>query len=171
MVTALHGSQQIADGIHGILALGAYATEAARLTAGAALASTDVGKTALQSDVNSVWVYVSASPALWRRIGGAPPLHVAAGTTYTPAIADADAIVQTSNAGAVTITIPLNATVAYQVGDSILFEQGGAGQITLVGAGGVTLRSSGTLLSKGQYAVLGATYLGADTWLITGDRA
>ena len=64
------------------------------------------------------------------------------------------------------------ATVPFSAGDSLIFCQGGAGQITLAHVSGASnIKSSGSLLSKAQYAFLVATYMGADVWFVTGDRA
>jgi hypothetical protein len=168
MTTSLHGAQQTADGIHGTLALGPYANEAARV--GASLAGTDVGKDALQSDTGAVWKLIAASPMRWQRTAGPMPVRDAAGTTYTTTINDADAIVRTTNASAVAVTIPPVSSVPYAVGDTIMFYQSGAGTLTLAPGAGVTLRRrGGSLVSNGQYSVLTASYLGSDTWAVTGD--
>ena len=55
------------------------------------------------------------------------------GTTYSFVLADLDKIVEGSNAGATTFTIPKNATTAFPIGGTINVLQTGLGQITLTG--------------------------------------
>ncbi len=67
------------------------------------------------------------------------------------------------------VTVPLNATVAFTVGDQIDCLRGGAGTLSFVATGGVTfiIVSGATQIGA---AGLGASlvYLGADTWWIVG---
>jgi hypothetical protein len=74
-----------------------------------------------------------------------------------------------SNAAAIKLTIPTNASVAFPVDTRIDLAQFGAGQVT-VGGGGVTIRSfGGRLKLNGQYSA--ATLWKKDTneWLLAGD--
>lgn len=99
------------------------------------------------------------------------PENAQTGTTYTLALADAGKAVTLSNAAAITLTIPTNASVAFPVDTRIDLIQYGAGQVT-VGGAGVTIRSSGSKLKlTGQYS--GATLWKRDTdeWVLIGDIA
>lgn len=92
------------------------------------------------------------------------------GTTYTLVLADAGKEKETTNAAAVTITVPTNASVAFPTGTIIGFCQYGAGQVTLVGASGVTLNArGGTLKSAGQYAEFQIRKRATDEWIPSGD--
>jgi hypothetical protein len=95
------------------------------------------------------------------------------GTTDTLVLADAGKLITSSNAGAVTQTIPSNATVAIPVGSSIQFVQLGAGQLTLSCAD--TLRVPPGFLAtpktRGQYSLITATKIASTTWLVSGDLA
>ena len=93
------------------------------------------------------------------------------GTTYTLVLGDAFTHLRMSNAGAITLTVPTNASVAFAVGTQIAVEQTGAGQVTVAAAGGVTLRTSLTAKTRAQYSVLLLTKLATDEWLISGDMA
>jgi hypothetical protein len=91
------------------------------------------------------------------------------GTTYTLVLTDVAKVVSLTNASAITLTIPTNATVAFPTGTQILLYQGGAGQVT-VGGAGVTIRSQGTKLKLfGQYAVAGLLKVGTDEWVLFGN--
>lgn len=72
---------------------------------------------------------------------------------------------------ATTITVPTNATVAISVGSRIDFLQTTAGQLTLVGAAGVTINSSNGLKTRAQWSALSLLKIGTDTWVVFGDTA
>jgi hypothetical protein len=91
------------------------------------------------------------------------------GTTYTLALTDVAKVVSLSNASPITLTIPTNAVTAFPTGTQILLYQGGAGQVTIGGAG-VTIRSQGTRLKiSGQYGVAGLLKVGTDEWVAFGN--
>jgi len=97
-------------------------------------------------------------------------LNAQTGTTYTLVLTDDGKLVTCDNASAITLTIPLNSSVAFGIGTQINIMQLGAGQITIAGAGGVTLRSEGSKLKlKGQYAVASCAKIATDTWVIVGN--
>lgn len=98
-------------------------------------------------------------------------LNAQTGTTYTLALTDVAKVVTLTNAASITLTIPTNATVAFPTGTQILLYQGGAGQVTIGGAG-VTIRSNGSKLKiNGQYAVAGLLKLATDEWVAFGNLA
>lgn len=92
------------------------------------------------------------------------------GTTYTLVLADAGKLVTLSNASAITLTVPTNASVAFAAGTSILLAQLGAGQVTVSPAGGVTVNSRGAALKiAGQYGAATLIKTATDTWILSGD--
>jgi hypothetical protein len=93
------------------------------------------------------------------------------GTTYTLVLTDVAKVVSLTNASAITLTIPTNATVAFPTGTQILLYQGGAGQVTVSGAG-VTIRAQGSKTKiGGQYAVAGLLKVGTDEWVFFGNTS
>jgi hypothetical protein len=96
-------------------------------------------------------------------------INLQTGTTYTLVLTDADKIVQGSNASAITLTIPTNASVAFPIGNVVYVEQTGAGQITVVGAGGVTVNNASTAKTRAKYSLLGLIKVATDGWLLYGD--
>ena len=91
------------------------------------------------------------------------------GTTYTLVLTDVAKVVSLTNAAAITLTIPTNASVAFPTGTQILLYQGGAGQVTVSGAG-VTIRAQGSKTKiNGQYAVAGLLKVGTDEWVFFGN--
>lgn len=92
------------------------------------------------------------------------------GTTYTLALTDVAKVVTLNNASAITLTVPLNSSVAFPVGTQILLYQAGAGNVTIAGAVGVTVRSDGSKLKlNAQYAVGGLLKLATDEWVAFGN--
>lgn len=91
------------------------------------------------------------------------------GTAYTLVLADGGTVVETTNAAAVTVTVPLNSSVAFPIGTTIMIRQFGAGQVTVAGTG-VTLRArDGAKKTAGQYAALVLEKRGVDDWYVSGD--
>lgn len=102
--------------------------------------------------------------------GGGSSVSTQSGTAYTAVVGDANTYVRFTNAGAVTFTIPTNASVAYAVGTELQFEQAGAGTVTIAAAGGVTVNSrGGAITTAGQYSVGVAKKVATDTWTLAGD--
>lgn len=101
----------------------------------------------------------------------AQTINAQTGTTYTFVLADASKFVSLSNASAITLTVPTNASVAFPVGTRIDICQIGAGQVTVAPAGGVTLNGTPGLKTRAQWS--GATLIkrATDTWTIFGDLA
>jgi hypothetical protein len=91
-------------------------------------------------------------------------------------LADADnKLVTASNAAAQTYTIPTNATAAFPTGTQLNLIQIGAGQVTVQGAGGVTVVSTGATAAtpkcRGQYSAMTLIKRDTDSWYAVGDIA
>lgn len=135
-----------------------------------------LGKLATQGN-NTVLGNVSGSTAAPSALTAAQvtalvqaPVTSQSGTTYTAVLADANGYIRFTNAGAITFTVPTNASVAYPINTVLEFEQGGAGIVTVAGAGGVTVNSRGAAVATaGQYAVASLRKVATDTWTLTGD--
>lgn len=157
--------------IHPMPGLGPYANEAARLAYGLSTAtSADIGKCAFQTDTGALWTLAAIGSAqLWFKTAGPRPVKTDSTTARTISLSDYDALLLFTNAAAVTVTIPLNSSVAFPIGTEIQFYQSGAGQVTLTPASGVTLATLAGLATKSQGAKINALKIGADTWNITGD--
>jgi hypothetical protein len=100
-------------------------------------------------------------------------INAQTGTTYTTVLADNGKLTTLSNASAIAVTIPLNSSVAYPVGAQINMAQLGAGQVTVSGAGGVTLVSTGataaTPKTRAQYSTLTCVQTSTNNWIVMGD--
>jgi len=93
------------------------------------------------------------------------------GTTYTLVLGDAGDYIQTTSTTAVTITVPTQASVTWAADTEIYFEQNNTGQVTFVGASGVTINSSETLKTFARYSVVALKRVASDVWTLTGERA
>lgn len=90
--------------------------------------------------------------------------------SYTLVIGDAGKVIEISKASAATLTIPTNATVAFDIGTTITVLQTGAGQITIAGAGGVTVNSAGSRLKlTQQWSACTLIKRATNTWVAFGD--
>jgi len=100
-------------------------------------------------------------------------INAQTGTTYTTVLDDNGKLVTQTNASAIATTIPLNASVAYPIGAQINIAQMGAGQVTISGASGVTIASTGATATapklRAQYSTATAVQTATDTWLVMGD--
>jgi hypothetical protein len=97
-------------------------------------------------------------------------LNAQTGTTYTPVLADNGKLVTLSNASAITLTVPTNASVAYATGAQINIQAIGAGQVTVAGDTGVTVNGTGTKL-RTQWSAATLVKVATDTWTLIGDLA
>ena len=88
-------------------------------------------------------------------------------SSYTLVLTDSGKQVEMSGGG--TLTVPLNSSVAFPVGTSILAVQTGATQVTVAGAVGVTVNSSNGLKLVGQWSAALLVKRAENTWLLSGD--
>jgi len=89
--------------------------------------------------------------------------------SYTLVLADKGKLVEMSNASANNLTVPLNSSVAYQVGSQINILQTGVGQTTVVATGGVTINATPGLKLRTQWSSATLIKRATDTWVLVGD--
>jgi hypothetical protein len=118
--------------------------------------------TSLSEAANDGSSYARRSIA-WIDIGG--NVNTQSGTSFTLALTDSGDTILASNAGAITVTVPLNATVAFPVGTRIEIEQTGAGIVTVAPAGGVTLNGP-SLSTTAQFGKLLLLKTATNTWSV-----
>jgi hypothetical protein len=90
---------------------------------------------------------------------------------YTLVLTDNFKLVEMNAATAKTITVPLNSTVAFPVDNTQISIGGyGAGTVTIVATGGVTIRSAdGALALRTQYSSAVLIKIGTNEWYLIGD--
>lgn len=112
----------------------------------------------------------SVSLAFDYSVGNQSVENAQTGTTYTLVLTDAGKMVTLSNASAITLTVPTNASVAFPTNTRIDLLQYGAGQVTIAAAGGVTINSKASALKlSAQYAGATLWKKASDTWVLVGD--
>jgi hypothetical protein len=94
-------------------------------------------------------------------------------TSHTMEAVDLGSIIETTGSSAVTLTIPAEATVPFEIGTLINVTQVGAGVATVAAAAGVSLNGmvGGSVALDGQWSGAALVKRGADTWIIQGALA
>lgn len=95
-------------------------------------------------------------------------INAQTGTSYAFVLTDAGRFVTLTNAAAITLTVPTNASVAFPVGTRLAFVQLGAGQVTVAPAGGVTINADPGLKIAAQYGGAELVKLATNTWILVG---
>lgn len=140
------------------------------LETGANIASGAI--TTIKLDDNAVTQSKIADRAVGSAETAAISLNAIAAASYTLAIADAHRLVTLNFGTNITVTIPANATAAFQIGDQVNLLQIGDGQVTVAGAAGVTLRSDGAKYKlAGKYAAGTLIKIAGDEWVFIGNTA
>jgi putative aminopeptidase FrvX len=88
---------------------------------------------------------------------------------YELVLTDAGAAIEMNLAGANTLTVPPDASVAFDIGTVIEVMQYGAGQTTVTPGAGVTIRTSSSLTTRAQYSVVSLRKTATDEWVAAGD--
>jgi hypothetical protein len=91
--------------------------------------------------------------------------------SYTLVLSDASKLVEISNASANNLTVPLNSSVAFPIGTQVSLLQTGAGQMTVVATGGVTINATPGLKLRAQWSSATLVKRNTDTWVLVGDTS
>lgn len=142
------------------------------------LDNTDVGAAATshthsESDISDLGSYALDShnhDSDYAAAGLLAPLttNTQAGTTYTLVLSDAGKRVEFTSASPVTLTVPADSSVDFPAGTRIAIAQRGDGQVTVAGAGGVTINSIDTLKLAGKWAYAELFKDDTDEWDLFG---
>jgi hypothetical protein len=84
-------------------------------------------------------------------------------------LTERDNLIEVSSASAVAVTIPADATVNYPIGTSVDILQSGTGQVSIAGAGGVTVNATPGLKLRTQWSSATLLKRAANTWIVMGD--
>lgn len=98
---------------------------------------------------------------------GVAPLNTQT-SSYALVLTDKSKIVEMNSASAMNLTVPLNSSVAFPIGTQITIAQLGAGAVTVVATGGVTIRTPSSLILAEQYATALLYKRGTDEWILSG---
>ena len=89
--------------------------------------------------------------------------------SYTLVLSDASKLVEINSGSANNLTVPLNSSVAFPIGTQISLLQVGAGQMTVVATGGVTINATPGLKLRAQWSSATLVKRNTDTWVLVGD--
>lgn len=96
-------------------------------------------------------------------------INTQASSAYTLQLSDSNSYIRTTSASAATITVPSNSSVAFFIGTIIHFRQSGSGQVSFIGASGVTLFYNETLKTRKEGSVVSIIKVDTDSWELFGD--
>jgi Domain of unknown function (DUF4082) len=130
----------------------------------AALATVTSTARTLLDDTSITAMRTTLSAAPTRR-----GINAQTGTTYTPFTSDENLMITLSNAVAITVTLPSNATAGIPVGAEIDFLWLGVGQPTFVAGSGATVNGTPGLKLRAQYSAATAKKIATDAWVVLGD--
>ena len=80
-----------------------------------------------------------------------------------------DDLIEMGSSSALTLTIPLNSSIAYPVGTSLDILQTGTGQVTIAGAAGVTVNATPGLKLRTRLSSATIFKRAENTWVVYGD--
>jgi len=104
--------------------------------------------------------------------GSAPTVNTVSGTSYTLALTDANnRIVCTNNSSVVSITIPLESSVAFPIGTGIDIVGYGTSTVIIGSAVGVTFTGTPGKSLRAQYSGCSLIKTASNTWVIVGDTS
>ena len=96
-------------------------------------------------------------------------LNAQTGTTYTPVVADENTMVTLSNAAAITVTLPSNATQPIPIGAETDYLWLGVGQPSFAAGSGATVNATPGLKLRARYSAATAKKIATNDWVIIGD--
>ena len=145
------------------------------MIANGTIATADIAANAITSSLIAANA-VTTSQIADRSVGSTEldnlTLNAQTGTSYTLVLTDAHKLVTLNNSSSITLTIPAEASVNFDIGDQVNLMQLGSGQVTVSGGVSVTIRSQGSKLKlNGQYATAVIIKIASDEWVLVGNTA
>jgi len=145
-----------------------FSNASARSTALGSLSSLNNGAISFITENNRLDYY---SNGQWNMYGSVKIIRTIT-ANHTVEMLDMGRILNVNVSTANNLTIPLDSTVSFPVGATIDVAQYGAGQTTVVGTVGVTIRSKNSHKKiSTRYGSIRLMKLATNDWLLTGDLA
>jgi len=130
-----------------------------------ALTGTPTAPTAASGDSST-----KVATTAFVQLGRTKQVNSQTGTAYTLVLADAEKVIESSNAAVQTITVPPNSAVAFPIGTIIQLAWIGATKPSFAAGAGVTINSPGGLLGcRVQYSTITLRKRATDTWILADD--
>jgi hypothetical protein len=175
-VTSGSGNTALGDGALGLLLTGssnvAVGNSAGNVYTGAESNNILIGQnTGVVGESNTIRIGTSQQTSAYiiAPLYAQRPIVTQSGTN-TFALTDGNTFQLCTSGSAMTLTVPLNATVAFPVGTEIDVYQQGAGQVSIAATGGVTINSAfGNLKIAAQYTGASLKKTATNTWELYGN--
>lgn len=90
-------------------------------------------------------------------------------TAYTLVLSDSNKVIELNSSSAITLTVPLDSSVNFATGVQLNILQTGTGQVTVVGASGVTVNGTPGLKLRTQWSSGTLVKRSNNTWILVGD--
>jgi len=103
------------------------------------------------------------------RSGFRSTLNTQTGTSYTLQLTDLAKLITLDNTSAITLTVPLDSSVPFAIGDRIDILQKNTGMVTIVGTGGVTVNATPGLKLRSRWSSATLIKLDTNSWVAIGD--
>ena len=103
------------------------------------------------------------------RAGFRSQLNAQTGTSYTLQLTDLAKLITMDNSSTMTLTVPANSSVSFQIGDRIDILRKGSGELTISNAVGVVINGTPGLKLRAQWSSATLVKLDTDTWVALGD--
>ena len=151
--------------------LASYLTQA---SASATYLSQASASTTYLTQASASTTYLTQASASTTYASLTPSTNAQTSASYTLVLTDAGKYIEMNNAGANTLTVPLNASVAFPIGTEITIIQTGAGTTTISPAAGVTVNyysptTAATRTLKSQWAGASLIKRATNTWVLIGN--
>lgn len=96
-------------------------------------------------------------------------INTQSGTSYTLALSDFGNLIKFTNSGSVTLTVPPDSSVSFQVGDVVELMLDSIGTVTVVGGSGVTVNSeTGSATITSRYTITRLVKMASNSWILSG---
>ena len=132
----------------------------------AAMNTLDELAAALGDDANFA---ASVTTSLGLKVDSLTPISQKTASYTLSSLTERDDLIEMGSASAMTVTIPTDATVNFPIGTSIDILQTSTGQVTIAGAGGVTVNATPGLKLRTTWSSCTLFKRAANTWVVYGD--
>ena len=131
-----------------------------------ALNTLDELAAALGDDANFA---ASVTTNLGLKVDSLTPISQKTASYTLSSLTERDDLIEMGSASAMTVTIPTDATLNFPIGTSIDILQTSTGQVTIAGAGGVTVNATPGLKLRTTWSSCTLFKRAANTWVVYGD--
>ena len=111
-------------------------------------------------------------PGIQGPVGPPPPAFAVKNLTsasVAPVLADENCLCTLSNAAAITVTMPSDATQPFQINAEVSYLWLGVGQPTFLAGPAAVVNATPGLKMRARYSAVTAKKIAANTWVIIGD--